>query len=64
MQRDIIPYQPDAIIDPKATKIGYKISFLRFFHKESKPKGLNELINQILTLEKLSADSLEKVINI
>ena len=64
MSRDILPHQPNAVIDPKATKIGYKISFLRFFHKESKPKELKVLIDKILTLEKLSADHLEKVINI
>ncbi|XCF05186.1 class I SAM-dependent DNA methyltransferase [Tamlana crocina] len=64
MKNDILPYQPKAVVDEKATKIGYKISFLKYFHQEKKPKDLNLLVDEILTLEKLSADHLEKIINI
>ena len=64
MEDDILPFQPNAVVDKKATKTGYKISFLKYFHQELEPKNLNSLIDEILTLEKLSADHLEKVINI
>ena len=32
-RREVLPYVPDAWIDEEATKIGYEISFTRYFYK-------------------------------
>ena len=45
--RDVIPYAPDAWYVPKAVKIGYEISFNRYFYR---PKPMR-------TLEEIRADS-------
>jgi type I restriction enzyme M protein len=38
-RREVLPYHPDAWIDPDGTKIGFEISFTRHFDK---PKGAAE----------------------
>jgi len=63
-EKEILPYRPDAVLDKKSVKIGYKISFLRFFHQEIELKPIDKLVDEILTLEKLSANHLEDVIKL
>ena len=48
LRREVLPYAPDAWYDPASVKMGYEISFNRYFYK---PKALR-------TLEKMRADLL------
>ena len=43
--REIKPYYPDAWIDQDKVKIGYEVSFNRYFYNYVQPKAL-EIINQ------------------
>jgi type I restriction enzyme M protein len=43
---------PDAWIDANATKIGYEISFTRYFYKPQPLRTLEEIRADILELEK------------
>ncbi|MBL8889140.1 MAG: SAM-dependent DNA methyltransferase [Planctomycetaceae bacterium] len=52
MQREVLPYTPDAWIDPSATKIGYEISFTRHFYKPQPLRSLEEIRQDILAVEK------------
>ena len=33
MEREVLPYVPDAWVDDKATKVGYEIPMTRYFYK-------------------------------
>ena len=62
--KEIKPYRAEAVIDENSISVGYRISFLRFFHKEKPQKSLKELSDEILKLEHDSANFLERIINI
>jgi len=64
LSREVLPYVPDAWIDESATKIGYEISFTRYFYKPQPLRTLEEIRRDILMLNKetegLLADILEE----
>jgi type I restriction enzyme M protein len=50
--REVLPYAPDAWIDPSKTAIGYEISFTRHFYKPHPLRTLDDIRADILALEK------------
>ncbi len=61
-QREVLPHAPDAWIAMDATKIGYEISFARYFYKPVPLRTLDEIRGEIVGLEKQSADLLKTVL--
>src|SRR5712692_8853197 len=61
-RREVLPHVPDAWIDESATKIGYEISFTRYFYKPQSLRTLEEIRADILTLEKKTAGLLNEII--
>jgi type I restriction enzyme M protein len=51
IQREVLPYTPDAWIKEDATKIGYDISFTRHFYKPQPLRTLEEIRADILAIE-------------
>ena len=51
-QREVIPFAPDAWIDECKTKIGYEIPFTRYFYKYVPPRPSDEVLSEIMTLQK------------
>lgn len=51
-RREVLPHVPDAWIDESATKIGYEISFTRYFYKRQPLRSLEEIRADIEALEK------------
>ena len=51
-QREVIPFAPDAWIDESKTKIGYEIPFTRYFYKYVPPRPSDEVLSEIMTLQK------------
>ena len=51
-RREVQPYVPDAWIDTEATKIGYEISFTRYFYKPQPLRTLDEIRADIEALER------------
>jgi len=51
-RREVLPHVPDAWIDESATKIGYEISFTRYFYKPQPLRTLEEIRTDIEALEK------------
>lgn len=49
-RREVLPYAPDAWIDPSKTKIGYEISFTRHFYKPTPMRTLAEIQADIRAL--------------
>ena len=52
LQREVLPYAPDAWYVPDSVKIGYEISFTRYFYKPQPLRTLEEIRADILELEK------------
>ena len=52
LQREVIPYAPDAWYVPKGVKIGYEISFNRHFYKPELMRTLEEIRADILAVER------------
>ena len=52
MNREVIPFAKYAYIDESKTKIGYEISFTKYFYKYQEPRKTEEIMNEILELDK------------
>jgi type I restriction enzyme M protein len=52
LTREVLPYVPDAWIDPEKTTVGYEISFTKVFYKYQPPRPLEEILKDIAALEK------------
>ncbi|WP_395139655.1 class I SAM-dependent DNA methyltransferase, partial [Armatimonas sp.] len=51
LDREVIPYVPDAWIDQEKTVVGYEISFTKVFYKYQPPRPLEEILRDIAALE-------------
>ena len=63
-KREVLPFVPDAWIDEKKSKVGYEIPFTRYFYKYEAPKPSDEIMAEILELEKELEGSLEEIFNV
>lgn len=63
-KREVLPFAPDAWIDEKKSKVGYEISFTRYFYKYEAPRPSAEIMAEILKLEKELEGSLQEVFDI
>ena len=52
MNREVIPFAKYAYIDDSKTKIGYEISFTKYFYKYQEPRKTEEIMNEILELDR------------
>ena len=52
MNREVIPFAKYAYIDESKTKIGYEISFTKYFYKYQEPRKTEEIIKEILELDR------------
>lgn len=62
IRREVLPHASDAWIDAAATKIGYEVSFTRYFYKPPKLRTLDEIRADILALEKETEGLLSDVL--
>lgn len=60
--REILPHSADAWISMEATKIGYEISFSRYFYKPAPLRTLKEIREDILKLEAQTDGLLNKIV--
>ena len=51
LEREVLPYAPDAWYKPDSVKVGYEISFTRYFYKPEPMRPLEEIRADILALE-------------
>jgi type I restriction enzyme M protein len=52
VRREVLPHVPDAWIDAASVKVGYEISFTRYFYQPPPMRSLDEIRADILALEK------------
>ena len=51
MQKNVLPYNPLAYVDPAKDKIGYEIPFTRLFYKFVAPEASAAIFEDIKALE-------------
>jgi len=51
MDAEVRPYAPGAFIDPKGTKIGYELSFTKYFYKPVQLRSMEEIVADLKALE-------------
>ncbi|WP_419604930.1 type I restriction-modification system subunit M [Thiolapillus sp.] len=61
-RREVLPYTPDAWIDPGKTLVGYEISFTRHFYRPTPMRTLDEIKADIYALELETEGLLDDVI--
>ena len=61
-RREVLPYVPDAWIDAAATRVGYEISFTRYFYKPQPLRSLEEIRADIEALEHETDGLLDQIL--
>ena len=51
MDAEVRPYAPGAFVDPKGTKIGYELSFTKYFYKPVRLRPMAEIVADLQRLE-------------
>jgi type I restriction enzyme M protein len=62
IRREVLPHVPDAWYDPESVKIGYEVSFTRYFYKPQPLRTLDEIRADILALERETEGMLSEII--
>ena len=61
-RREVLPYTPDAWIDPAKTLVGYEISFARYFYQPAAMRNLDEIKADIFALEEETEGLLNQIV--
>ena len=64
LKREVLPYAPDAWYVPDSVKVGYEISFTRYFYKPEPMRPLEEIRADILGLERETEGQLDEIIGV
>lgn len=62
MQKNVLPYAPDAWVDEKKTKIGYEIPFTREFYKYVAPRKSEDIFAHLKELEHQESELMTKIL--
>jgi type I restriction enzyme M protein len=62
IRREVLPHAPDAWYDPESVRIGYEISFNRYFYKPQPLRTLEQIRTDLLALESETAGLLDEII--
>ncbi len=62
LTREVLPHAADAWFDPASVRIGYEISFTRYFYKPQPLRTLEEIRADILALEKETEGLLGEIV--
>lgn len=62
IEKEVKPYAPDAYIDESKTKIGYEISFTKYFYKPVELRGMKDILASLAELEKESDGVMDEIV--
>lgn len=62
LRREVLPYAPDAWYDPASVKVGYEISFNRYFYKPNALRSLEDIRADLLAVEKEAEGLLAEIL--
>ncbi|MGI9251655.1 MAG: type I restriction-modification system subunit M [Pseudohongiellaceae bacterium] len=61
-EREVLPYTPDAWIDPSKTLMGYAVSFTRYFYRPTPMRTVEEIKADIYAVEQETEGLLEQIV--
>lgn len=61
IEKEVKPYAPDAYVDESKTKIGYEISFTKYFYKPVKLRDMKDILASLEKLEKESDGVMDEI---
>ena len=64
IRREVLPYAPDAWFVASSIKIGYEISFTRYFYKPQPLRPLDAIREEILALEQETEGLLSEIVGV
>ena len=64
LQREVLPHVSDAWYDPENIRVGYEVSFTRYFYKPQPLRTLEEIRADILALEKETEGLLKEIVGV
>ncbi|MBP5983943.1 MAG: SAM-dependent DNA methyltransferase [Fluviicola sp.] len=62
-KREVLPFAPDAWYDKTKMKMGYEISFTKYFYKYEPLRDLSDIENDIMQLEKETDGLLNEIVS-
>lgn len=62
MDAEVRPYAPGAFVDPKGTKIGYELSFTKYFYKPVQLRPMEDIVADLKALEKETDGMLAEIL--
>lgn len=61
IEKEVKPYAPDAYVDESKTKIGYEISFTKYFYKPVQLRDMKDILASLKELEKESDGVMDEI---
>lgn len=62
IEKEVKPYAPDAYIDESKTRIGYEISFTKYFYKPVELRNMKDILASLAELEKESDGVMDRIV--
>lgn len=62
IKKEVLPYAPDAYVDEEKTKIGYEISFTKYFYKPVALRNMKDILASLAKLEKESEGVMDEIV--
>lgn len=62
IEKEVLPYAPDAYVDEEKTKIGYEISFTKYFYKPVQLRDMKDILASLAELEKESEGVMDAIV--
>lgn len=61
IEKEVKPYAPDAYVDENKTKIGYEVSFTKYFYKPVELRDMKDILASLSELEKESDGVMDEI---
>ena len=61
IEKEVEPYAPDAYVDESKTKIGYEISFTKYFYKPVQLRDMKDILASLKELERESDGVMDEI---
>ena len=62
MKNEVLTYAPDAWVDEKKTKIGYEVSFTKYFYKPVELRPMKDILSDLENLEKQAEGLMAEIV--
>ena len=64
MQREVLPYAPDAFYEPDDVVVGYELSFTKYFYKPVQLRPITDIAADIRNIEQRLQGALDDILSL